>query len=77
MTDEYKRLEAEYKKGYEDGYKQACLDIKDERDKLLADKEETIEALREFIALHPSLFQSPYRRVHAKLKKIAEKEHDS
>ena len=24
MTEEYKRLEAEYKKGYADGYKQAC-----------------------------------------------------
>ena len=48
-----------------------------ERDKLINDRDETIEALREFIALHPSLFQSPYRRVHAKLKKIAEKEHDT
>ena len=27
MADEYKRLEAEYKKGYEDGYKQACKEI--------------------------------------------------
>ena len=42
-----------------------------ERDKLLADKEETRETLQEFIALHPSLFNSPFRRVHAKIKMIA------
>ena len=48
-----------------------------ERDKLIGDREETIEAIKEFIALHPSMFGSPYRRVHAKLKKIAEKTNDS
>ena len=42
-----------------------------ERDKLIGDREETIETLKEFIALHPSMFQSPFRRVHAKLKTIA------
>ena len=42
-----------------------------ERDKLIADKEEIIETLKEFIALHPSLFNSPFRRVHAKIKTIA------
>ena len=42
-----------------------------ERDKLLAEKEETRETLKEFIDLHPSLFNSPFRRVHAKIKTIA------
>ena len=42
-----------------------------ERDKLLAEKEETKETLKEFIDLHPSLFNSPFRRVHAKIKTIA------
>ena len=42
-----------------------------ERDKLIGDREETIETLKEFIALHPSLFGSPFRRVHAKIKTIA------
>ena len=53
---------------------EAIADIEkltEERDKLLAEKEETRETLQEFIALHPSLFGSPYRRVHAKLKTIA------
>ena len=45
--------------------------FRSERDKLIGDREETIEALKEFIALHPSMFQSPFRRVHAKLKTIA------
>ena len=42
-----------------------------ERDKLIGDREETIETLKEFIALHPSMFNSPFRRVHAKIKTIA------
>ena len=43
-----------------------------ERDKLIADKKETIETCKEFIALHPSMFGNVYREVYAKIKSIVE-----
>jgi predicted methyltransferase len=48
--------------------------LTEERAKLVAYNEEYMTALIDFIAMHPSLFNTPYRGVHFKLKQIAEKQ---
>ena len=52
-------------------------ELVEEMNLLQKDKEDYTQALKEFIKLHPSLFGSPYRRVHARLKELVKETKDA